>query len=86
MEEMLLLEQMLPAGPSCRETYLYNVDHGGGLQATMKGVQVPSSVPQLTTKHVLTMSFVEGQPITRLRVNQPYHVPWTSICLHMVAW
>ena len=39
------------------------------VQGTMKGVEVPSSVPQLTTKHVLTMSFVEGQPITRLRVS-----------------
>ena len=38
------------------------------LQGSMKGVQVPSSVPQLTTKEVLTMSFVAGQPITRLRV------------------
>ena len=38
-------------------------------QATMKGVHVPSSVPQLTTKQVLTMSFIEGQPITRLRVS-----------------
>ena len=35
----------------------------------MKGVQVPSSVPQLTTKEVLTMSFVAGQPITRLKVD-----------------
>lgn len=35
----------------------------------MKGVQVPSSVPQLTTKEVLTMSFVDGQPITRLKVD-----------------
>ena len=37
----------------------------------MKGVHVPSSVPQLTTKQILTMSFIEGQPITRLRVSLP---------------
>ncbi len=42
---------------------------GSVVQGTMKGVQVPSSVPQLTTKNVLTMAFVEGQPITRLRVS-----------------
>ena len=41
------------------------------LQATMKGVHVPSSVPQLTTKQILTMSFIDGQPITRLRVGLP---------------
>ena len=35
---------------------------------------MPSSVPQLTTKQVLTMSFVEGQPITRLRVRS-HHTP-----------
>ncbi|CAK0783630.1 hypothetical protein CVIRNUC_006829 [Coccomyxa viridis] len=40
---------------------------GEHLMATMKGVHVPSSVPQLTTKQILTMSFIEGQPITRLR-------------------
>ena len=48
------------------------------VQGTMKGVQVPSSVPQLTTKQVLTMSFVEGQPITRLRVSCAH--PFHSIC------
>ena len=48
------------------------------MQGAMKDVQVPSSVPQLTTKNVLTMSFIEGKPITRLRVR--HHMPQLSAC------
>jgi predicted unusual protein kinase regulating ubiquinone biosynthesis (AarF/ABC1/UbiB family) len=34
----------------------------------MRDIEVPRSVPRLTTRQVLTMSFVEGDPITRLKV------------------
>ena len=34
----------------------------------MKDVEIPRSIPKLTTARVLTMSFVEGDPITRLKV------------------
>lgn len=40
-------------------------------QAAMKDVEIPRSIPKLTTARVLTMSFVEGDPITRLKVS-PY--------------
>lgn len=35
----------------------------------MKDVEVPRSIPKMTTRRVLTMSFVEGDPITRLKVS-----------------
>ncbi len=38
------------------------------MQAGMKGVEVPRSITKLTTQRVLTMSFVAGDPITRLKV------------------
>lgn len=38
------------------------------MQAGMKGVEVPRSITKLTTQRVLTMSFVAGEPITRLKV------------------
>ena len=37
----------------------------------MKDVEIPRSIPKLTTARVLTMSFVEGDPITRLKVFPP---------------
>lgn len=43
------------------------------LQAGMKGIEVPHSIPRLTTRQVLTMSFVEGDPITRLKVNHTHN-------------
>ena len=39
------------------------------VQAGMRDVEVPRSIPKLTTRRVLTMSFVEGDPITRLKVH-----------------
>ena len=41
---------------------------GVWVQAGMKGIEVPRSIPKLTTRRVLTMSFVAGDPITRLKV------------------
>ncbi|CAL8461942.1 g1473 [Coccomyxa elongata] len=40
---------------------------GKSLQAGMRGVEVPRSITKLTTQRVLTMSFVAGDPITRLK-------------------
>ena len=34
----------------------------GLAQAAMKDVEIPTSIPRLTTQRVLTMSFVEGRP------------------------
>ncbi len=40
------------------------------VQAGMRGVEVPRSITKLTTQRVLTMSFVAGDPITRLKVAE----------------
>jgi hypothetical protein len=37
-------------------------------QAEMRDVRVPRSIPRLTTRRVLTMQFLPGDPITRLKV------------------
>ena len=34
----------------------------------MRDVRVPRSIPRLTTRRVLTMQFLPGDPITRLKV------------------
>ena len=42
-----------------------------GAQAAMRDVRVPRSIPRLTTTRVLTMEFLPGDPITRLKVGGP---------------
>ena len=53
-----------------------------GTQAAMRDVEIPRSIPRLTTPRVLTMSFVEGDPITRLKVFL-YFGLYTSCKLHI---
>ena len=65
----------------CQGLTCHLLDRRVNVQGSMKDVQVPSSVPQLTTKHVLTMSFVEGQPITRLRVRACHSSVQRCLCL-----